>query len=425
MPVMRGYALAALPILLGCAVALSNPASAQAQSGFPRTRNVGVGERPLEGYEAAGIVVGTFTAYPKITLRSDYDDNILASDVDPISDVVFGMTPEIDVKSNWNRHEIALSANSTITRHDKLKDEDATQWSVEAKGRADLSTSATVNVDLAHNRLVEPRTSAAYLSTDLEPIRYDISTGSIAGSIDFTRVRLSSSVQFARYTYHDALLRTGGVISQDFRDYNDTSAVLRADYALSPSIALFSEGSVGKSHYRSQSSTSDRDSSRSSVLAGVDMELTNLISGELSVGYLDQEFDDPELSGFSGVHYRAKLRWFPTQLVTVSLSGTQTTSDSGLVGDAGLVTRDLNLQADYELRRNLIVTARVGYVDGDYEGIDREDKRTEESVALNYIMNRAVGLSLRYSHLHQTSSGADRGVSFTSNRIGVALVLQR
>ncbi|HEY3695979.1 outer membrane beta-barrel protein [Phenylobacterium sp.] len=408
--------------LLGL-VAVGKPGAACAEEGFPRTRNVAVGERPLPGYEASGFRLGSFDIYPRVTTSVDHDDNIYAADTDPISDVIVGVTPEVDVHSNWARHSLALSANSNFVRYVDQKTENTDGWKVKARGKLDITRELNASLEVSQTRQTEPRYSSAYVSTALEPIQYDTSFAQVSAAATLNRWHISSSLSDARARYADVALRTGGTLTQKFRDRDDGVGVLRVDYALSPSIAVFTEGSLTRTRYRLNVGQ-DRDSDGRSILAGIDMEITNLITGEISFGHITQSFDDPRRNSISDAHYRARIRWFPTQLITVTLTGNQEITDSGLETNSTVITREAGLQADYELLRNLIINGWSRYVQSDYQGLDRRDKRIESGVGLNYLMNSAVGVNLHYSHGKQDSSGAASGRGFTDNAVGVTLVLQ-
>jgi hypothetical protein len=85
----------------------------------------------------------------------------------------------------------------------------------------------------------------------------------------------------------------------------------------------------------------------------------------------------------------------------------------------------VEIKADYELLRNLIISGQIHGADQDYRGIDRQDRRYGANLSANYLVNRTLGVSLRYNYETLSSSGANRGRDFDDNSISLALVLRR
>ena len=154
-------------------------------------------------------------------------------------------------------------------------------------------------------------------------------------------------------------------------------------------------------------------------------ELGALIRGEIAAGYISQEFDEETAYGkVDGFGARALIEWFPTQLTTVTATGSRTVEDSAIIGSGGYLSSAIGLQIDHELMRNIIVGGAVSYSEDDYEGIDRNDDRFSGSLSATYLVNRHLGVSLAASHLEQSSSGADNGADFDVNRLMISFVGQ-
>jgi len=187
---------------------------------------------------------------------------------------------------------------------------------------------------------------------------------------------------------------------------------------------LFVEVGAQQMNY-DETSPVNRDSKGVTALAGVDWEITRLITGEASVGYIHQTFDDGSYDDVSNPHYRVRLNWYPTPLITVGLTATQRVTDSPLADSPAFVARTVELRADYELLRNLIISGQILGTDQDYRGIDRNDRRYGVGLSANYLLNRTVGIGLRYKYETLESSGESRGTDFDDQSLSLALILQR
>ncbi|MGH6963956.1 MAG: outer membrane beta-barrel protein, partial [Phenylobacterium sp.] len=412
------------PILLACATWLiAGSAFAQTAQVDSNTGNVGVLERPRPDYEVTGVRLGSFVAYPRVTVRAAYDDNVFASP-NAQSDSIFGLAPALSIRSDWPRHAISLSADADLRRYDKFTSEDTNAWTIAGQGRLDVSHDTEVDVAVSGGDRIEPRTVEVSDVETEKPVRYGVETATVKASHDFNRVRVVGTLDVMRQDYHDARDLSGGVVDEDYRDHTQTDGTVRVAYAVSPASAFFVEGGLRWLNYGRVDGRT-RDSQGVTVLIGVDREITRLIVGELSAGYLRQNFEDSFYQPVEKFHYRARLTWYPTPLLTVGLAATQSLDDSELRDAPGVLTQTARVSADYELLRNVIISGQLSGSNEKYRGIDREDRRLGCGLSVNYLANRTLGLSLRYKFDKLASSGTRQGRDFEDNTLSLALVLQR
>lgn len=416
-------------------------AGADDDSNFRRDRNVSVLQRPHPGYEALGIREGAFMVWPKLATTVEYNDNIYAVGSGPqpagapgkVSDTVWHIAPELDVTSTWSRHALSAYARSVINRFMDYTSENTEDYSIGAQGRLDILRTEQVSGGVDWSQLTEPRTSSSSPLNAKHPVQYDVSSLFLSGSRDFNRLRFSGRLDLRKFNYQNGTLldATPGedtVVFEKDRDRTLTVATARADYAVSPDTALFVEVAGNNRDYRLESSPypgfTDRDSKGVQALVGANFDISALMRGEIGVGYMKQNYQNRAFNDVSGLGARAQVEWFPTQLVTATFTGSRTLEDSGIIGSSGYLSTNVGARADYELLRNVIVSAQAGYGDDDYKGIDRTDKRTTFGLSGTYLLNRNVGVTVGYNYFKQTSHGAAGGEDFKVNKIGATLTLQ-
>ena len=176
--------------------------------------------------------------------------------------------------------------------------------------------------------------------------------------------------------------------------------------------------------YKRQVATPSRDSKGYELLTGVNFELGAVVRGEVAVGYISQSFDNAVYGDIHGFGSRTQVEWFPTELTTVKATASRGIEDAGVAGAGGYLSTDFGLSVDHELLRNVILSASVKHANDDYNGIDREDNRTEFGLGGNYLVNRNIGLAVRYYRTKQSSDGAASGPSYTVNRVVLSLTTQ-
>jgi hypothetical protein len=414
---------------------------AEAETNFARDRNTAVRERPHPEYEAAGVRMGAFMAFPRIEADVEYDDNIFALPNNKVSDTIWRLKPEVSIQSNWSRHQLRLNAGLATDGYANHSGENTTDWNVGADGRLDFAGRANVSGGLSFSRLTEPRTSSNQavgggfgVGSPAKPIQYDQTLANIGWTKEFNRLKLGIRGDWSNYDYHDVAAIGGGTIDEDLRDRNITAVTARADYAISPATAVFIEASANNRHFRVTPPPPQlkQDSSGYEVLAGVNFEAGHLARGDIGVGYLQQNYKAAGAKDASGFGARGKLEWFPTQLTTVTARVSRSVEDSGVVNlvgqTGGYLYTDTGLQVDHELRRNIILTGSASYTVSDYQQIDRRDNRWLWAASVTYLMNRRVGLNAGFSSLHQDSHGtalpALLGNKFTDNKLGASLIFQ-
>lgn len=362
---------------------------------FARDRNISVSQRPREGYEARGLRAGTLLLYPKVTATAEYNDNIYATEGLEEDDVIWRVTPEVSLSSDWNRHAIGAYARTTLSRYSDAKDENTTDYSVGANGRMDVLRFTNLRGNIDYSKLTEPRTSPDSPGLAAEPVRYKLGVFGLVGQHTVNRLRFTARYDARRYDYQSVDRVGGGRVDQSYRDRVIQTYGGRIDYAVSPASAVFVEVTGNDRNYDYNGSATDlgRDSDGYQVLAGTNFELSALLRGELAVGYLEQKFDDARLDKIDGFGVRAELEWFPTQLTTVTFSGSRSVEDSATPGSGGYLANNVGVVVDHELLRNVILTARASYGEDEYDVVGRRDERQAAGLSATYLLNRGLGVT--------------------------------
>src|SRR5204862_2038390 len=124
------------------------------------------------------------------------------------------------------------------------------------------------------------------------------------------------------YDFGSTRAQDGTIIRQDARDGQIYTLHGRADYAFSPALGWFASTEVNQRDLRG-TATQSLDSRGVRTLTGLNIALTNLITGEFGVGYVRQRFDDPAIGTIEGPSWSALLTWRPTRLLDVNFKAEQ------------------------------------------------------------------------------------------------------
>jgi len=136
------------------------------------------------------------------------------------------------------------------------------------------------------------------------------------------------------------------------------------------------------------------DSQGYQALSGVTLAMSNLLTGEFAAGYVQQKFVDPTIGTIEGPTYRARLTWRPTRLLDVHFNAEQLVTETADTSSVGVLANAVQLGADYELRRDVIVSVAASYETDKFFGQLRKDRVATTDASIKYLLNRYGAISL-------------------------------
>ena len=309
-------------------------------------------------------------------------------------------------------------------RYAERSSENRTQYTLNGSGHYTISNSTTLNVVGRHGRYAEERISPDSPTGVDRPNRFTVSEMGATASHVFNRLRVRGVLNAERRDYEDGRTPSGVTIDQDFRDHSTLTAAAIGEYAVNPSIALFLAGSVNRRDYREREGpVPARDSSGYEISAGASFELGRKMRGSFRGGYITQDYKPAQFDDVSGLLVRGELAYFLTPLVTITGTVDRAVRETGVAGATGYLVTEASLRADYELLRNLIISAGAELEKRDYANVDREDERWRYRASASYSLNRRIALRADFQRRTQDSGGTTPGRSFQENRLSVGVTL--
>jgi hypothetical protein len=368
-------------------------------------------------YAAQGIPLGAFRLYPAFGLSAAYDDNVLRTQSDDKSDYFFDFAPEMVLRSQWSRHFLGLTASADHYQYAKYSSETRTDWDVAGTGRFDISTGTDVSAQLQHISTHELRNSPDQIDA-AEPTPYQRSLARLAFAYNPFRIGVRFTADYVRTTFDSTKTLEGTLHNNDDRNRDDYSANVTALYEFSPGYAFFVRPAYEKRVYDLQISKV-RNVEGYSVDSGIDLLLSQLISGEVYAGYLRQDLQGPAFEDLSGIDYGASIRWYPSQLLTVHLNASRTPAATTLLGASLSDSKIAEIGVDYEFRRNVILQATVQYIDTDFTGISRHDRDVNTQIGAQYLLNPFLSANARFTHSSRDSTVS--GHTYADNVVSISL----
>ena len=398
-------------LLLTTAIAATVAPMATAQDNpFLRGRHVDVTERSQPDFDPQPIRSGSFVITSSLGVSAEHNDNVFALPANEEGDTIFRVTPRVEARSDWTVHEMAIGGWVNHREHVDFDSENTTDYNLFGRGRIDVSRDFQIRLGADYGHYTEDRYAAGSFAA-AEPASFDRAGVSASGLYRNDRIQVEGTVGTTTEDFDQAL--------QAFRD-NDTSYVSgRVSYAISPDLAVFVQARQADLDY----SQGNRDGTQTTVDAGVNFELGAPFRGEIAVGQFQDKRDNPLFGDTDGLNVTGNLKWFPTELTTVTFLANRGVIDPGLAASATAINTGFGVRVDHELLRNVLLFGNARQETSEYEGsgIDREDDALSLAVGGAYKMNRNMHLEFQLSTRRQDSSGAQAGPEADVNVISAGI----
>src|SRR5690606_16649223 len=129
--------------------------------------------------------------------------------------------------------------------------------------------------------------------------QYGASAGVTHG---LNRVQLALRGSVDRSDYEDARLASGATLSQKDRNQTQYGLRLRAAYELTPGVKPFVQGEIDTRRFdeKIDSNGYERSSLGLTGRVGSTVEISRQLTGEVSVGYQDRNYEDTRLKNLRG-----------------------------------------------------------------------------------------------------------------------------
>ena len=387
----------------------------------PATRDIVAPEdtpvrtRQWPEYRPRGVRAGAWMFYPTLTAGGFYESNVFSSNTNREGDLLARLGANLRAVSLWQRHGLALQASAITTayrEHSSLNETDAV---FQGHGHLDIDYATTLLTAFRAAYLHEKIGSVTSPANAAEPTPYTMLSQDLTLRHEFGRFTGSVGARVDSYDYGLTVAQNGSPISQDARDGQIYTGHGRVDYSISEVSAVFValEGNTRLLRGTAQQSYS---SAGYRALAGVDLEFTHLIKGELAAGYMNQRYDSPSIGPVEGPAYRASLTWSPSRQLDIYLNTEQqvVTTSTSLTA---ILANAVQLGFDYEFRPNVVLSGAAAYEKDKFKGQPRVDNVYLYDARIRYLLNEICSVDLHYRFTRRDSN--EPKFSFDNHLFGV------
>jgi hypothetical protein len=377
----------------------------------------------IGSYDALGIRAGSFILYPSLETTIGYSTN--ASGSAGGAESGFGsVAPELRVQSDWARHEATLTMRGSYEDFTEDSIDERPTASLDGTARLDLAEGWTANLaagyDFTTQSLSDPNFPAG---VDEPPGVHSLtSSAELRGGMGRNVVELETSLD--RTIYADGT--SGGLeVDQGDRTNTEIGGRLRYGFAVSPVLMPFIEGEAARRIYdrKVDNDGIERSAWIYGLRGGIAYRSDPVLSGEIAVGYARAEADDASLSAIEALTFDGSLVWSPTELTTVTFTGSTEVNSGTDPASSGSILYAAAVDVAYLWRENVTFDALANVSHERFEGTDQEDTTYQLGLGATWRLNRSVHLSGGYVHEWLDSSEAGR--DYESDSVRLTLRLQR
>jgi hypothetical protein len=383
----------------------------------------------LDPFVPIGMRLGSFLLFAETEIGTILTDNVLATETDTHSDVAFEVAPDIRLESNWARHFFSAQFVGDRSWYRDFEVEDDRIYQAILIGRLDVTRRTHLELEAEKSMTQAGRNSVSL--TDIAGNQIDLHEQHLTAAADhtFNRLTLKLTGTLAEYDYDDEPETDPGLFGEelvpflDIRDYREDELKLRGTYELTSKTGMFLEGSINEREYKQPISSSGlrRGSSGYVLLSGMTFQLTGKLTGEMSVGWGQQQSIEESFSPIEGFLLNGDIIWQPNPATKVEFIARSEIAETTLVDSFGAVDRYYELSLQHAFWRFLVLGTYVSYEIADYVDDPLVDQRLIEGLTAEYYFNPNFSIYGRYEHTNLFST--DEGSDFTENevRLGVRI----
>lgn len=348
--------------------------------------------------------------------------NVLAAAANEQSDTVYGASGKVTAGTESDAGSFSVYGSFDLTHYADTSDENSDDYAFGADGSIKFD-GGDVFAGASHALTTEDRRKVTARRDTKSP------TESAVDSFDFgidTRIGgmgLTARADYVTNDFEDARNRiTNAVVDQDFRDRGTWTETLRLTGAPDAGVSWFAQVAFTQVDYDLEppASLHNRDSDGYTASIGASFDMTDKLTGEVSVGWQGRSFDEPAFDDYSDVVVDASLTWNPASDTTVTLSAARSFQEATVAFSPGYTATAMGVKVEHNYTPNFQVAAYVGEEWDDHQNRDREDTTGSAGVSAAWKVASNAEIQAAYDFSTQDSSGIHQIPGYDDGRFTVS-----
>jgi hypothetical protein len=360
--------------------------------------------RARPAYDAPGFRTGGFLIRPYVAAGAAYDANVYAEE-NPRTDLFGSAIGGFEAASEWGRHRATLSGNVTRREYARFVSENETTYRLIGTGRYDLSSHVALTGEASQQRILLERGAVEEVSSQAFPTVYDLTVGQLGGRVDYGPTQINLTGSIARTRFRDNRALDGAFTDQSFRNFRAYTIQGRVEQDVWGQRAIYVE--VEGERRRFETAEAQRLSNADVVTAivGLRGRVSQLVRGKVGVGLIHVDFQTAGAASLNGLAIDADLEWLVRERTTLSFSANRELRTVAQRGVRSALFTTVDLTADEEVRRNLILSLGLRLQSTDYVEDTRRATAFGVTLGADWLADRHWTIRPRLSYLRRTDRG--------------------
>jgi hypothetical protein len=377
----------------------------------------------FEPYQPIGIKVGSFVLLPEAELALAWQSNVLRTVRKKRADTLFDVRPSARLVSNWRAHALEFRVRGGLSFFNELSSEDERTYTLEARGRLDITRRTSLEGLISRDVGQESRGSIDSRAGGRSRIAITTDRAAVTLNHRFNRlsVQLRGAVSEQDYgSARDEL--TGVLVRNDDRDRRRTEEALRLTWEFKPTLLAFTEVALDQRQFRAAPASDGvkRDATGERYRVGIGFgNADQRLRGEIAVGYGIHRPEAAHLAPVEAVLIDANLAYRVSPLTAFLVTASTDFADTTQAGSAAAVSYQIGTETRHAFLRHLIGTSGTSITWRDFGGIDLVEREVRSTVGLEYYIGREAVLFGRYQHVAFSSTQPKSAYGADEVRVGV------
>ena len=375
-------------------------------------------ERDSEAYRPRGIRASTFMLLPSFDIAEEYNSNVFYRDKRTPgaikSDYVTHYKPSLSIGSDWSRHALNLLFDSDLSQYATLAEQaDYQDLKASANGRVDFTRDSVLSGRVDYNQLHSPRSSIDQ-TQGKGPTLFTSQGFEIGYRYVLNRVTLKGEFDGNRMDYQNVQTSNGQMLDMQSQNHWHYAPSVRLGYFIQPEYEAFFKVVPTQMRYdglvraNGSGAAFNRNSKGYNALGGLAFELTELMTGDISIGYLTRSYEDASLQSIAGINGFFNLKWRPTGLTTITARVARDIAETTQAYVSGIKTDSMTIMVEHELLRSVLFSLGGSYTMLSYQSsgqiTERHDKNLSGQFGVRYLLNRNLSGQMAYSYQNRDTN---------------------
>ncbi|MCD2174074.1 outer membrane beta-barrel protein [Rhizobium sp. C4] len=348
-----------------------------------------------EDIDAPGVRVGSFIIRPSIGEGIGVESTKYGSTTTTRS--FLQTTGKADIMSDWSLHQLSISATGVWQTNIGGSGATKPTASVDSKLRLDVDRLTIANLTAGYSFARESSTDPNSIVGASTQSGIHTFKGGADVTREFGKFRGTVAGTVTRNVYTAATLADGSLMSMSDRNQTTVGGRVRLGYEISPALIPFVEGSIDRaiSDQTLDRNGYNRNANIYAAKAGVQLDFTEKLRGEIAAGYKQVRYTDARLSKIDAFTVDGKIDWSPIRGTDVNLTLATGVDPSTTAGVSGSTYYTISTAVSQQMIDNLVGTVGAGTTFRHFSpnGIASDQTEWAATAGLNWSLSRYLELA--------------------------------